>query len=803
MNKDYFIKNIKLWNWIAYKDNHPDLNKKSEDFIIKHVLKHGINEGRNITMDGKNRISKKTITKNFNLFLPEDFNWHIYISLYNDLKHMNEIDAKIHYILYGNYEGRSYIENIVHPLITKSKFLNEIDKIYVINLKKKIYRKHLIHQQCNLFDLNNVLIIDAVNSYNKEYDKMYNDIIKNKDENWIKHNFPRGALGCLLSHKKCIENAINNNYKSILILEDDALLKFDSNNIDDLIYNKKIPENWDFIYLGKKEGYNVKKYNPHSLTNNYINNEIYIPGESTWASHAWLIKNNMFKDLNKIYSIDIDNPVDIIIKKLYNRYNFYCLKDDLFISKLDDSDIRTCNNESSNFWNWNVNNYFCSDINVIKNIYIWGFTHSNTDNSHTHSYIHESIYNSFKKCFPYLNVVWVKNEYDSTVDYNNSLFFVSPTHGDYDQLPLCNSYYIFHIDNFDDNLGLNINTFKKTKYYKLIENKKAIILECRLYDKNNYNDFFIEDSKIILNWGVDYDFNLISDILLDKINYYDKIKNNKYFAYHGSVWYLNVDTIIDLSNSCEKNKIPLLVSGRNRYIWGDNNKFKDNKYTTTEDFWKLKKPNTIERLNNDYGLKTIFAIQGKEHIGSYISDRVYKYPLNGYIAFTNNYLVKQEFPSVIYSDNIENIILEANVIVNDEKLYNDILKKQIIDIISKNSTIIKIYKMIHFLSEVNSLVGETFNFENIHYLPKTIRFTNNINQQKYFNIDDNETLNKLNNNLLTYDNYSIDFDFKVYDFGVIYSIINRIDFTVEIDKNYDSKDFIYNSIFNKKKIIFI
>ena len=56
MNKDYFIKNIKLWNWIAYKDNHPDLNKKSEDFIIKHVLKHGINEGRNITMDGKNII---------------------------------------------------------------------------------------------------------------------------------------------------------------------------------------------------------------------------------------------------------------------------------------------------------------------------------------------------------------------------------------------------------------------------------------------------------------------------------------------------------------------------------------------------------------------------------------------------------------------------------------------------------------------------------------------------------------------------------------------------------------------------
>ena len=403
------------------------------------------------------------------------------------------------------------------------------------------------------------------------------------------HFFPTSTLMCCQgSHKKCIEDAIKNNYKHILILEDDALLKFESNSIDDLFDNKKIPDDWDFIYLGKKEGLDVKL-----LENNYINDEIYIPGELTWASHAWLIKNSIFNSLNDIYNGDIDNPIDILVKKLYDKYNFYCLKNDLFISKLDDSDIRT-NIEKPEVWKWNVNNFFSPNISIVRNVYVWGFTHSNTDNSHTHSYIHESIYKSFKKYFPYLNVLWVKNEYDTNVDYNNSLFFVSPTHGDYDELPLChNSYYIFHIDNFDDNLGLNLNTFKNTKYYELIRSKKAIILECRERGENNYNSHYVEESIMILNWGVEYDFNLISSILNNRIDFFNKINNYKYFAYHGSVWYLNIDEIIKLSNTCEENKLPLLISGRNKYMFGDN-LFKGNKYTTTEDFWKLKKPNTID-----------------------------------------------------------------------------------------------------------------------------------------------------------------------------------------------------------------
>jgi len=110
MDQENLIKNIKFWNWQAYRDNHTDLNGKSQIFLLKHVLIKGIKENRNIVIDKKNKhkISKKTIKKNFGLLLPKDFYWNEYISLYSDLQYMNENDAKCHYIFHGNYEGRNY-----------------------------------------------------------------------------------------------------------------------------------------------------------------------------------------------------------------------------------------------------------------------------------------------------------------------------------------------------------------------------------------------------------------------------------------------------------------------------------------------------------------------------------------------------------------------------------------------------------------------------------------------------------------------------------------------------------------------
>ena len=55
MDRNQFIKNIKFWDWQAYRDCHSDLNNKSEYFLLKHVLNHGLKENRNIIIDKNNK----------------------------------------------------------------------------------------------------------------------------------------------------------------------------------------------------------------------------------------------------------------------------------------------------------------------------------------------------------------------------------------------------------------------------------------------------------------------------------------------------------------------------------------------------------------------------------------------------------------------------------------------------------------------------------------------------------------------------------------------------------------------------
>lgn len=58
-----------------------------------------------------------------------------------------------------------------------------------------------------------------------------------------------GAWGCLRSHLRVVECAIRNNWKSVLVLEDDAYFH---SNVTDIAksFLQRVPPNWDQIYLG-------------------------------------------------------------------------------------------------------------------------------------------------------------------------------------------------------------------------------------------------------------------------------------------------------------------------------------------------------------------------------------------------------------------------------------------------------------------------------------------------------------------------------------------------------------------------
>ena len=120
-------------------------------------------------------------------------------------------------------------------------FTNKIvDKVYVINLEKDSERLETISS--------------SLNKQNIEF-KRFNGILGSTVSNDSRvtkacNSFcTDGMKGCALSHRSVWENMIENDYKHVMILEDDAHIK-PSFDTDIQFLWDSVPEDFDILYLG-------------------------------------------------------------------------------------------------------------------------------------------------------------------------------------------------------------------------------------------------------------------------------------------------------------------------------------------------------------------------------------------------------------------------------------------------------------------------------------------------------------------------------------------------------------------------
>lgn len=120
-------------------------------------------------------------------------------------------------------------------------FTNKIvDKVYVINLEKDTERLETISS--------------SLNRQNIEF-KRFNGVLGStvgEDSRVTKacNSFcTDGMKGCALSHRSIWENMIENDYKYIMILEDDAHIKSSFDTDLQLLWDD-VPEDFDILYLG-------------------------------------------------------------------------------------------------------------------------------------------------------------------------------------------------------------------------------------------------------------------------------------------------------------------------------------------------------------------------------------------------------------------------------------------------------------------------------------------------------------------------------------------------------------------------
>ena len=196
----------------------------------------------------------------------------------------------------------------------KETFTNNssIDKIYVINLKKNTDRLEKFMKNAKVANVE-VERFEAI--YGKELDKDHPDIHKYFVEN---HKLNPGQIGCALSHIKIWLDAIKNNYKNIIVFEDDAIIPKDFLDKFNNAYNE-LPKDWDYFSLNCSWCNNIKDFSFIHKSNFNV---------CTISYNINLNSINKIFDLIKIKKID--EPIDkYLFENYYKKNNLYVIKPSL------------------------------------------------------------------------------------------------------------------------------------------------------------------------------------------------------------------------------------------------------------------------------------------------------------------------------------------------------------------------------------------------------------------------------------------------------------------------------------------
>lgn len=639
-------------------------------------------------------------TKIFN-YLDQLENVYYSIDLFN-LNKTIKCETNIENVEKINMQNESYF--------FYKKLNTYFDMIYVINLNKNKQNKNKCLTYFKLLNITNYTIIDAIDAKQYIYENLYNFISKSNTEEYNRFNYTLGSIGCFLSHIYCVIKSKENNYKRILILEDDFIPKINFEN-NTYLQLENLPLDWDFIYFGKKQ-LKVEKIK-------MIDDYLYFPDKNTYATHAIALNETIFNDFINLSHKNINEPIDLAIQSLYSKYKFFVLKHDIFISDDSTSDIQQQNKPKID-WKWNLSNYMIMNNINIQNIIVYGFK---KDFHHTHSYIHKMYFNYFAEYFPFVkNLFLDDDEINEQTIYNNSIIFCSPTHYNYKRyIKGDNNCYIFHLDNFHDNIGLDDESFFKNKLVvDLIENIKNryVILRCRNNNNIKYFQQNLETKEICLPWFSNTQFCTTQQKSENIEKLYLSLKNNKYYCYFGSIWSDNYEIIVELINVCIKLKINLLIKGRlSKNVPRDvqdfvkNNKSIYIKYISFD--YKNDNLNTLEYLKKEYDIKCILTLQGNNRY-SYISNRCIENISNGYIVANNSPVVKQIMPSALFSENLEELILKVEDNFNDKKLFINTMSSQFDDYYNKLigskilTTLIDFCKLSYFKSGSNIILDKYY-----------------------------------------------------------------------------------------------
>lgn len=157
-------------------------------------------------------------------------------------------------------------------------------KAFVINLESSIDRKAYMHQILDALSYLDVEFVQAVNGKAMSEAEISECFDQAEAFRHYGRNLRPGEIGCTLSHKKCAQMLLDSSEKCALVLEDDLLLRNESdlgrvlNNVAEIIDSSKpmiVLFSGDYWFVTKKkmiDGYDLASVRDAVCTQSYMIN---------------------------------------------------------------------------------------------------------------------------------------------------------------------------------------------------------------------------------------------------------------------------------------------------------------------------------------------------------------------------------------------------------------------------------------------------------------------------------------------------------------------------------------------------
>ncbi len=178
------------------------------------------------------------------------------------------------------------------------KINDYFDNIYVLNLHKRKDRLEEITKKLQRFGIEHERFGATDGSVmNVIWEKFYKE-----NQYFTTPNY----LACAVSHLSIYQDAIQNNYNRILIIEDDVVI---NRNIHQIFESIEIPEWEDVFYLGFIPLSDDQTMWTYMIVDDFINERIFRP-KNLWGLYGYGLTNQMMQELLEVYKTSFPMEID-------------------------------------------------------------------------------------------------------------------------------------------------------------------------------------------------------------------------------------------------------------------------------------------------------------------------------------------------------------------------------------------------------------------------------------------------------------------------------------------------------------